>query len=54
MAQEIFHADVHLSQLYRSSEKLADVLAWFDFDDLTYEPLPVFGSQKSIVAETPT
>ena len=42
MARELPLADVHPSQLYLSSEKLADVLAWFDFDDPEYGPLPAF------------
>jgi hypothetical protein len=42
MPQELPFADVRPSQLYLSSEKLADVLEWFDFDDPEYGPLPVF------------
>jgi hypothetical protein len=42
MAQELPLADVHPSQLYLSSEKLADVLEWFDFDNPEYGPPPVF------------
>jgi hypothetical protein len=34
--------DVRPTQLYLSSEKLADAASWFDFDDPTYDPLPVF------------
>jgi hypothetical protein len=30
------------SQLYLSSEKLADVVAWFDFETPNYDPLPAF------------
>ncbi len=42
MSLDLALTDVHPSQLYLSSEKLADVLAWFDFDDPAYGPLPVF------------
>jgi hypothetical protein len=34
--------EVAPTQLYLSSEKLAGVLAWFDFDEPNYDPLPVF------------
>lgn len=33
---------VRPTQLYLSSEKLAAVVDWFDFDDPNYEPLPAF------------
>lgn len=33
---------VRPTQLYLSSEKLADVIEWFDFDDPNYGTLPVF------------
>ncbi|APW97308.1 histone acetyltransferase [Halobiforma lacisalsi AJ5] len=35
-------AEVRPTQLYLSSEKLAGVLEWFDFDEPEYEPLPAF------------
>lgn len=34
--------DVRPTQLYLSSEKLAGVLEWFDFDDPNYGRLPAF------------
>lgn len=42
MSRELPLEEVSPSQLYLSSEKLADVLAWFDVDDPEYGPLPVF------------
>lgn len=33
---------VRPTQLYISKAKLADVLAWFDVDESSYEPLPAF------------
>ncbi|SFC15453.1 hypothetical protein SAMN05444422_10541 [Halobiforma haloterrestris] len=35
-------AEVRPTQLYLSSEKLAGVLEWFEFDEPEYEPLPAF------------
>ncbi|WP_338727947.1 hypothetical protein [Haladaptatus sp. DJG-WS-42] len=35
-------AEVKPSQLYLSSEKLSAVMGWFDFDEPTFGPLPVF------------
>ncbi|SDK06432.1 hypothetical protein SAMN05216226_11642 [Halovenus aranensis] len=46
MSRDLPLEDVHPSQLYLSSEKLADVLAWFDFDDPEYGPLPVFEHEE--------
>lgn len=34
--------DLHPTQLYLSSEKLAAVTGWFDFDAPAYDPLPAF------------
>lgn len=34
--------DIRPTQLYLSSEKLADVLAWFDVDEPNYGTLPAF------------
>lgn len=42
MVRELPIEALRPSQLYLSSEKLADVLAWFDFDDPEYGPLPAF------------
>lgn len=37
------------SQLYIDAAKLRDALEWFDFDDPTYEPLPVLTLDDKIV-----
>lgn len=42
MSRDLALCDVRPTQLYLSSGKLTDVLAWFDFDDPAYGPLPVF------------
>lgn len=42
MPGELPVSEVRPTQLYLSSAKLADVLAWFGFDDPDYGPLPVF------------
>jgi len=42
MARRLPLDTVHPTQLYLSSEKLARVVDWFDFDDPAYEPLPAF------------
>ncbi|SDR43902.1 histone acetyltransferase [Natronobacterium texcoconense] len=42
MARRLPLSDVRPTQLYLSSEKLAGVLEWFDFDEPNYEPLPAF------------
>lgn len=42
MSLQLPLSEVRPTQLYLSSEKLADVLAWFDADDPEYDPLPVF------------
>lgn len=42
MAREFPIHSVGPSQLYLSSEKLADVVSWFDFADPNYDPLPAF------------
>ena len=44
---ELHLDEVRPSQLYLSSEKLADVTAWFDFDEPNYGTLPVFDYQGS-------
>ncbi|MFB6270555.1 MAG: histone acetyltransferase [Halobacterium sp.] len=42
MTRRLPIAAVRPTQLYLSSEKVADAAAWFDFDDPDYDPLPVF------------
>jgi len=42
MARSLALEAVRPTQLYLSSEKLAGVLEWFDFDVPNYEPLPAF------------
>jgi hypothetical protein len=42
MSRPLPVADLHPTQLYLSSEKLAVVVDWFDFDSPAYDPLPAF------------
>lgn len=42
MARRLPIEDVHPTQLYLSSEKLAAVVDWFDFDAPRDDPLPAF------------
>jgi hypothetical protein len=42
MARRLPVSDVRPTQLYLSSEKLVGAASWFDSDDPTYDPLPVF------------
>jgi hypothetical protein len=42
MAQQLPVGEVRPSQLYLSGEKVAEVAAWFDFDDPDYGTLPAF------------
>lgn len=42
MVRSVPISEVRPSQLYLSSEKLAGVCEWLDFDDPDYDPLPAF------------
>lgn len=42
MTRQLPFDDVHPTQLFLSSEKLAGVFEWFDFDSPNYDPLPAF------------
>lgn len=42
MTQRLPFEEVHPTQLYLSSQKLAEIFEWFDFDSPNYDPLPAF------------
>lgn len=46
MARNVSIDAVRPTQLYLSSEKLATVIEWFDFDTPAYDPLPVFEHEE--------
>jgi hypothetical protein len=42
LPRQLPYESVQPTQLYLSSEKLAGVFEWFDFDSPNYDPLPAF------------